>query len=264
VNDVERLHKDLAERFRGRKVEIDPSGTETGSWFVNVFRDGDLAPVVVEWRPGTGFGLSTPGPDDFGTGVDESYPNAKAAFDRVVQLVLSDGPSVPPEAVRLAGLRQAGGITQAELAGRLGVAQANVSKVENRDDIQVGTLARIVEAMGATLSIQAVYPDGTVTNLAIPANETKATGKGPPSARGLISHRQTRPQILGGGSKGSSRTNTTGVTTIDLGLDLSPGSPPTIETGRGKKSRPEDIGQPVEVRQGKRGPKTTGNSTTKA
>jgi transcriptional regulator with XRE-family HTH domain len=168
MNDVERLHKDLTERFRGRKVEIDPSETETGPWFVSVSRDGDLPPVVIEWRSGYGFGVSTPGPDDFGTGVDEAYPNTKATFDRVVQLVLSGNPSVPPVAVRLAELRQANGLTQAALADRLGIKQANVSKAENRDDIHLGTMARYVEAMGARLAVSAVFPDGRSYRIAIP------------------------------------------------------------------------------------------------
>jgi transcriptional regulator with XRE-family HTH domain len=176
MNDVERLHQDLAERFRGRKVEIDPSETETGPWFVSVSRDGGLPPVVVEWRSGYGFGLSTPGPDDFGTGVDESYPNAKATFDRVVQLVLSGDPSVPPAAVWLAELRQAAGLSQAILAGRLGIKQANVSKVENRDDIQLSTLARIVEALGARLSVRAILPDGTSRELDVPGAKADAPG----------------------------------------------------------------------------------------
>lgn len=171
MNDVERLHKDLTERFRGRKVELDPSETDTGPWFVRVFRDGDLYPVVVEWRPGFGFGLSTPGPDDFGTGVDESYPNAKATYDRVVQLVLSGNPSVPPVAVRLAELRQAAGLTQTALADRLGIKQANVSKVENRDDLHLSTMARFVEVMGAKLSVRAIFPDGRAIELDIPGEK---------------------------------------------------------------------------------------------
>ncbi|WP_435011207.1 helix-turn-helix domain-containing protein [Tundrisphaera lichenicola] len=168
MNDVERLHQDLAGRFRGRKVELDPSETETGPWFLSVDRDGALPPVVVEWRPEFGFGLSTPGPDDFGTGVDESYPNARATFDRVVQLVLSGSPSVPPVAVRLAQLRQAAGLTQAALADRLGIKQANVSKVENRDDLHLSTVARFVEGMGARLSVRAIFPDGRALELDLP------------------------------------------------------------------------------------------------
>jgi transcriptional regulator with XRE-family HTH domain len=161
VDDVERLHEDLAKRFSDRKVEFDPSETDTGSSFISVSRDGGLPPVVVEWRPEHGFGLSTPGPDDFGAGVDEAYPSAEETYDRVVRLVLSGNPSVPTLGIGLAELRQIAGLTQSELADRLGIKQANVSKAENREDLQLGTLRRIVEALGYRLSVRASKPDGT-------------------------------------------------------------------------------------------------------
>ena len=63
-------------------------------------------------------------------------------------------------AVRLAELRQSLRLTQAELADLAGVRQANISRIEGRDDILVGTLARIVAALGARLSIRACFPDG--------------------------------------------------------------------------------------------------------
>jgi transcriptional regulator with XRE-family HTH domain len=89
----------------------------------------------------------------------------KATFDRVVALVLSGGRSEPPEAVRLAELRQGRGLTQGELAERAGVGQAAISRLEGRGDILVSTLAKIVEAMGATLSIRARFPDGVEREL---------------------------------------------------------------------------------------------------
>jgi DNA-binding Xre family transcriptional regulator len=160
MNDVERLHGLLVGRFPDLKIELDPTEIETGPWFVFVFRPG-LAHVAVEWSAHRGFGISTPGPDDYGTGVDEAYPSTEATFDRVVQLVLSGGETVPPLAVRLAELRQLRGLTQTELAERAGLAQANLSRFENQDDMKLSTLQKVINALGASLTIVARLPDGT-------------------------------------------------------------------------------------------------------
>ncbi len=167
MNQVERLRDDLAKRFPSLAVAIDEPADVQGSWFLDVRRDGDARPVVVEWRPDRGFGVSTPEADDYGFGPDELYPNAKAAFDRVVRLVLSGGRTEPPRAVRLAELRQYLGISQEELAERAGVGQANISRIEGRGDLKISTLARVVEAMGASLSIRARFPDGVERELEV-------------------------------------------------------------------------------------------------
>lgn len=161
MNQIERLRDALAGRFPELAVAIDPPANEGGSWFLDVRRNGDLPPVVVEWRPDRGFGVSTPpGESDYGVGSDEVFPNEKAALDRVERLILSGGRTEPPKTVRLAELRQSRGLSQGELAERAGVGQANISRIEGRGDIMVSTLARIVAAMGASLSVKARFPDG--------------------------------------------------------------------------------------------------------
>ena len=167
MNEVERLYELLVSRFPDLKIEIDPPEINTGPWFVNVFRRGS-SPVVVEWRSDRGFGLATPGPDDYGSGVDETFTDAAVTFARVVQLVLSGGSSVPPLGVRLMEVRQSLGITQAELAATLGLSQAAVSKAEKRDDMQLGTIARHVAALGASVSLRLHFADGRTVELPLP------------------------------------------------------------------------------------------------
>ena len=162
---IEQIYNDLIKRFPDLVIKLDPSETKTGSWFIDVYREGGLDPVNVEWRPDRGFGVTTPGPYDYGTGVDEVYGSARATFDRVVQLVESGGQTVPPEAVRLAELRQSRGLTQGQVAEKAGVKQANIARIEGRDDVKVSTLVKVVAAMGATLSIRARFPDGTEREL---------------------------------------------------------------------------------------------------
>ena len=55
----------------------------------------------------------------------------------------------------LRALREVADLTQADLAKRLGVGQAAVSKIENRGDVQISSLKKYVEALGATLRIDA-------------------------------------------------------------------------------------------------------------
>jgi predicted transcriptional regulator/DNA-binding XRE family transcriptional regulator len=57
----------------------------------------------------------------------------------------------------LRDLRKMSGLTQAELAKRLNVQQPTVSKIENADDQQLSTVKKYVEALGASLRIDASF-----------------------------------------------------------------------------------------------------------
>lgn len=59
-------------------------------------------------------------------------------------------------------LRQALNMTQTELAEKLHVNQAAVSKFENQSDIYISTLRRILSGMGGELRITAHFEDGDV------------------------------------------------------------------------------------------------------
>lgn len=96
MNQIEKLRDDLMKRFPDIPIEIDAPADDRGPWFLNMERAGGVPAVVVEWRPDRGFGVSTPGADDFGMGPDEVYSNTKAVFDRIVRLMLSGGPITRP------------------------------------------------------------------------------------------------------------------------------------------------------------------------
>jgi DNA-binding XRE family transcriptional regulator len=59
-------------------------------------------------------------------------------------------------------LRSARSLTQTNMAQALGVNQSAVSKIERRTDMYLSTLRSYVEAMGGSLEIRAVFPDGSV------------------------------------------------------------------------------------------------------
>jgi transcriptional regulator with XRE-family HTH domain len=64
--------------------------------------------------------------------------------------------------LRLREVRAACELTQAELAERLNIDQPNVSRLEQRSDVHVSTLADYVAALGGRLELLAVFPEGTV------------------------------------------------------------------------------------------------------
>lgn len=84
--------------------------------------------------------------------------------------------SMPPEAQAEAH-RRAGGMlekmalhelrrerkkTQSAVAERMQVTQGEVSKIEQRADMRLGTLRDYVDALGGTLGLRAVFPDRSV------------------------------------------------------------------------------------------------------
>jgi hypothetical protein len=73
------------------------------------------------------------------------------------------------EAIALADLRELKGATQRQVALDLGVSQANVSRIEHEEDLYLSTLRGYVAALGGTLELRAVFPDGAVTFTPRPA-----------------------------------------------------------------------------------------------
>ena len=59
---------------------------------------------------------------------------------------------------RLDSVRTGRGVTQTELARRMGVSQSHVAQVEARDDVYLSTLISYVRALDGDLRIEAVFP----------------------------------------------------------------------------------------------------------
>jgi DNA-binding XRE family transcriptional regulator len=64
--------------------------------------------------------------------------------------------------LRLAELRAERGLTQVQLAERLGMTQENVSRIERAEDTQLSTIRRYIEALGGSLELHAVFEDRDV------------------------------------------------------------------------------------------------------
>lgn len=62
----------------------------------------------------------------------------------------------------LAEIRKFAGVTQEELAEKLGVTQPSLSKLENQEDMQIGTLRRVIEALGGELELIVHLPKADI------------------------------------------------------------------------------------------------------
>jgi transcriptional regulator with XRE-family HTH domain len=56
-------------------------------------------------------------------------------------------------------LRELHGVSQVDVATRLGIGQGNISKLEKRSKVQLGTVVKLVAALGGSIEIQAKFPD---------------------------------------------------------------------------------------------------------
>ena len=78
-------------------------------------------------------------------------PRRRAAIERETAAILA--------ANRLARIREAAGLTQADVARNMGVTQTRVSKIELAEDVQLSTLQRYVAALGGHLEARAIFDD---------------------------------------------------------------------------------------------------------
>lgn len=68
--------------------------------------------------------------------------------------------------LRLGELRNERGLTQVQLAERMGMTQENVSRIERAEDTQLSTIRRYIEALGGNRELHAVFEDRDVPTAA--------------------------------------------------------------------------------------------------
>lgn len=90
------------------------------------------------------------------------YSELKSKLSAKQQAEIKDGKEKLLAEIPLEQLRSARNLTQTNLAHVLGVNQSAISKIEKRTDMYLSTLRSYVEAMGGSLEIQAVFPEGAV------------------------------------------------------------------------------------------------------
>jgi DNA-binding XRE family transcriptional regulator len=62
----------------------------------------------------------------------------------------------------LGEVRKMSGLTQEQLAAKLGIKQPTLSRLESQDDMQISTLRRLIHALGGELEIIAHLPGGDI------------------------------------------------------------------------------------------------------
>ncbi|MGH3665497.1 MAG: helix-turn-helix domain-containing protein [Egibacteraceae bacterium] len=72
------------------------------------------------------------------------------------------GPRGAPPAATLRDLRQRAGLTQRQVAARMGVTQPDLSRLERRGDVKLSSLRGYTSAAGATLRLVADSAEGEV------------------------------------------------------------------------------------------------------
>lgn len=158
MNDIQKLYAKLSGHSR-LDLSIEPPAVPAGVWTLDVRTDQKH--LIVEWREAVGFGLSSAEADAFGELPDEHLNTVDEAARRIEQLIVGDERTSPPLRVLLSRLREERGLTQKDLAQRLGLKQASVSGMERRGDIQLSTLWKVIAALGGRLELYANFADAT-------------------------------------------------------------------------------------------------------
>jgi DNA-binding XRE family transcriptional regulator len=81
---------------------------------------------------------------------DRMRPEARARAKARAKQVMAE--------ILLSQIREAAGLTQEEVAATLGIRQPTLSRMESQGDMQVGTLQRLVNALGGELELIAHLP----------------------------------------------------------------------------------------------------------
>jgi transcriptional regulator with XRE-family HTH domain len=157
MNSIQQLQEYILRRHPDAVIDIDTPVRDTGVWSLDI----DLGDkhLVVEWSSATGFGISNKSFETFGETADEHIHSLSDAQKRLEELLTTDARTTPPLPVLLSRLRERYGLTQRDVAEKLGVRQATISGIERREDIQLSTLRRFVEALGGSLEICGLFPD---------------------------------------------------------------------------------------------------------
>ena len=164
MNAIQKLQREVTSLLPTALSRLDVPRDPRGEWWIDFkYRDHN---VSVQWSPERGFGVTVPSPkDEFGEGAHEIFGEYVQARNRVLKILQTGEVTSPPPEVALRELRSLAGVTQSELAQRLGIKQAAVSRLERRADLTVRSLERFVVALGGELEINVRTPEGHVVRL---------------------------------------------------------------------------------------------------
>lgn len=180
MNPFNQIVQALRKRFPTAEITVDSPESNGGSWFLDVKLNGYS--LVVEWRRKRGFGIVAGREVDYGEGADEIYRTRQSTARRILELLESRSPTLPPLSHRLRQIRSSRRLTQEAIARRLGIQQAAVSKLESRGEAaSVRTLQELFAAMGGRLSLRVSFDEEQIEELLLEdlrAGESRANVNG--------------------------------------------------------------------------------------
>jgi len=142
-------------------VTVEEPAVPEGIYFLTIAR-GDYV-VEVEWQRHRGFGVAAGRDLVFGSGVDEVYGSADAAFERIEQLLETRESTSDEASVSLIDLRKLRGLLQKDVAARLGISKSGLAQMERAESLttmQIETLRKLVASLGGELVLSAHFPQG--------------------------------------------------------------------------------------------------------
>lgn len=159
-DQVANLIRLLRKRIPRAACEVDAPSQPNGGWFIDVAVEDRT--FVIEFRPDLGFGMSSTPTEGLGEGADEFFEAASEVVERMAELLHTKSRTAPQRVRLLQELRELRALSQVVLASKLGVRQPTLSKMERREDVNMSTLRRYVQALGGELHVTARFPDGAV------------------------------------------------------------------------------------------------------
>jgi hypothetical protein len=158
--EIHRFADELAKALPGVEVRIDPPNDPRGRWWLDA--DYKTHSVVVAWQAGEGFGVSSSPADVFEMRSDEDFATRASAVRRAVAILQTGEVTVPSWETPLGAVRLGRRLSQVEVAKRLNIQQARVSRMERQSDMKVSSLAKYIEALGGRLRLVASFDEGDV------------------------------------------------------------------------------------------------------
>lgn len=131
----------------GVSVLLDKAEVSTGSSWLDVGFKGQQ--LIIECKPSMGFGIYSSSDESFGARPDEVYRSIESLLKRVA-MILTEHKSV----IKLKEVRELLGKTQEDLSILSGQKQPSISKLERRDDLQLSSIEKIINALGGTIEIK--------------------------------------------------------------------------------------------------------------
>jgi len=172
MNAFDRLEKEVRSAFAERSdlsLRADRPKAPDGLHFIALVRDDGFV-VEVEWQRHRGFGIVAGRDLVFGSGVDEVYATADAAFARVRDIVETGHATSGGDALELGDLRKLYRLLQKDVAARMGISKSGLAQMERPASLatmQIETLRRLVASLGGELILNARFPEGGERRIAV-------------------------------------------------------------------------------------------------